>query len=808
MVALILCAAALASPVVVPEPELRELDHSKIRRVPSFTGIASSSPRPAWLTDAYTITPSPDGKHITADDYERLIYGTVDGERLWTVRVSDGADVRFVGDYMLTSQGYDGGWVVRDSADGRVLSKHDGYLPEAATISADGKLLAFEGEGAVQIMGLDGREIGSWATDSYMGGLQFSADGRRLLLCDNDVRLWDLDKDRIVFFEKGKHWTGCTADPDLKNAYVGRSDGFIEKVPLEWDKPRTAWDFGHPVYNIAWVAPDTVFVAGDAPFTAVVDLGADRVTAHLEGQSNEILVSDGRLVAMGERAVSWTWPDLTPTQKGPRMQYPSAVATDGDVIAVGDDSGAVHIYRGGKLVQHLWGFASEITDLDFFGERLAIGDWSGSAWIVDWKSAKILKEIEIIEGSVFVQWSPDGEVLIASVAEEDDPSWMEIWDAKTWTRLHKSGREDLASFAFASHGEWFVAAGDNSSDLQVIHTRTGEVLRSVPVAYRQDWTHVAVIDDQQAVALSVGEDDNYLWRPPEKPEKIEAWGWSVAFTEDGRKVAVDGDGELAVFDSITGRELFVQPLEDIYGLVWSGDGRTLHSVHGGGQLRTWTVFKSGSGPDRDDLADLSVADLSKVSSWRKKLEQRVGRAESMSVATDGRIAVAPVGNKVQILLPNGEKDTAFAEAWDYGDTIEHVWFAPDGALLTSDGNRVTKVWRDGEAVDTKERCQGGTLADGKIQCVDPYNRPDAWRGAITIDGRPLPSQPGQPTLWAMSPDASQVVVAARTLAVVWDVKSRRPVGLLKGPATDAVAWSADGSAVITLGDGKLTWWAK
>jgi len=801
---------AFAGPVVIAEPELQELDQSKVKRVPSFSGTGGRVALPPWLGEAWDINFSPDGLHIASDDYEKLSFGTTGGAS-WTVNVGDGSDARFIDESLLvTSLGYDDGFAIRDVSNGKIKARFEGYMPDVLAVSPDGKHIAMDGDGGVRIRSMDGTETQVWATDNYMNDLQFSADGKRLLMCSDEVRLWDLERDRITFFESGREWYGCTADPDLEVAWVGRGDGVIERIPLEWDKPRTAWRFGSPVRDLAWIAPDVLMVASDAPFTAVVDFGKGRVVAHLEGKADEVHATDGRLVRIEQQVATWSWPDLKPGTR-PWQAGPTALATDGEVVATGDDSGAILIYRGDKLVHHLWGFADEITDLDFSGDLLAVGDWAGKVWIVAWRTGEIVRQIDIIEGETFVQWSPDGEVLIASSANEDDPSWMEIWDAKTWERLHKSKRQELASFAFASHGEWFAASGD-SSNVQVIHTRTGTVLRSVGVNYSQDWTHVGVVDDKQVVAFSVGDDANYLWHPPEKPETVEAWGWAVAFTDDGRKVAVDSDDEaLVVFDSATGREIWRKRTTDIYVLEWAPDGRTLYSAHANGDVKSWTVNHRGSPAIRDDMSDLSVADLSKVPQWTKvrELNLHSNFADSLSVADDGRIAVAAVDNQVLLLGPDGEETGRLGSVYvDYSDRMDHVWFAPDGALVTTDNNDMTQVWRDGEAVDSKEKCRKGTLEDGQIKCSDRYRSgPRKWRGAFEVDGQVLPSQPGQPTLGSRSPNGSRIVVAARQLAVVWDVQSRKPIGVLEGDTGTAVAWSQDGKQVITLGSGTLTWWA-
>ncbi len=159
--------------------------------------------------------------------------------------------------------------------------------------------------------------------------------------------------------------------------------------------------------------------------------------------------------------------------------------------------------------------------------------------------------------------------------------------------------------------------------------------------------------------------------------------------------------------------------------------------------------------------------------------------------------------------PDGETSVSVGNGWDWDEAIEHVAFADDGALVTSNREHVTQVWRDGQVVDQRERCDHGSLVNGTLHCVDRYARSGAcpWRGATLVDGRPLPSQPGEPTRSAVSPDGRHIVVAGDELAVVWDVTRRVPVARIDGKARDGVAWSADGAFVVTLGGGTLAWWS-
>jgi len=810
MVALILALAA-AAPVQIPGPQLQSLDDSKVRRVPAFSGTGPREATPAWLGDRYPEF-APDGRHVAVEDYdtEKLSVRTLSGDILWSLPTEQASSPRFVGEgLMTTSNGYDEGWALRDVNSGGALARFDGYPPDRVVPAPGGKRLAVEIDGALRILARTGEELHSWPIDSYPDGVQFSRDGQRVLICDDGLRLWDLERGRVVFFERDPHWNGCAADPELAVAYMARDDGLVERIELQWDGTRTAWPVGSPARDIAWVAPDVVFVATGRPYTSVLDLGKGVVVAHLEGRAHDVMVVDGELRRLGDRVARWSWPKLEPAQTSPRAWDASAIAATDEVVATGDRSGTVLITRGSKLVQHLWGFAEEITDLAFHGDRLAVGDESGHVTVFRWATGEIEHQIRVIRGSMHVAWSPDGKTLIASSVEDDDPSWMEIWDTTTWTRRHRSQRDDLAHFAFASHGRWFAAAGDNASDLQVIDTATGTILRSLPVPYRQDWTHVAVVDDQQVVAYSVGDDDNYLWHPPAEAEKVEAWGWAAAFTDDGRKLAVDADEELVIFDATTGKELRQVPADGIHALTWTPDGRTVVGAMADGTLKRWSHGPSGSPAQRSDFADLTLVDLDDAPSWSAARRVSVGRhAESLSVANDGRIAVAPVDQRVQLLSAEGEKVTSLGNGWDYGDAIEHVWFADDGALVTSDRNHLTQVWRDAEVVDQRERCDLATLAQEVIQCGDRYaGHGSVWRGAISVDGAPLPSQPGEPTRSARSPDGRTIVVAGDELAVVWDVKRRTPIARIEANARGGVAWTADGAFVLLLGGGELSWWA-
>jgi len=807
MVALILTLLAQAAPVYVPGPQLQPLDRSNVRRVPSFSGTGKSSTLPSWAHPRFPAL-APDGEHLIVDDYDTLSGGTLAGGRAWSLPTLDGSDPLFVDDALLTRLDSEH-FALRDLDTGRIRARFDGEVPFVAALSADRERLAIETDG-VQIVDMEGRVLQSWPIASSVRSLQFSRDGKRLLICDGGVRLWDLESDRIVFFEAGQDWGACAADPDLKRAYIAREQGFIERIELEWGAPRTAWDLGEPVYQIAWVAPDIVYVATDSPFTTVVDLGRSAVVAELEGRGERISVSDGQLIRLNTTPAAWSWPQLVPQSTRPRFWSPGALAATDPIVAIGDNEGSVLLYRGEALVGHLWGFATEVTDLDFHGKTLAIGDGRGNAWVVRSESGEVIHQIPLTEGEVSVQFSPDGEVLIVAVENEEDPSWMEIWDTERWERLYRSGHQRLGSFAFPSHGRWFLASGADSTDLQIIGTRTGATLRALDIPYRLDWSRVGLVDDQQIAVYSIGEDDSFLWRPPAEPVPIDAWGFASAFSPSGRMVAVDSGEALVVYDSITGRELHQSPARDIDALAWSPDGHTLHSAQSGGAVRSQPIDSSGSAAARDDLSGLELADLGPVPRWTALRSVRVGRgASALAIAEDGRIAVALGSHGVQLFSADGEKLQVLGAYREFSRTIEQIGFAPDGALVSSDHSHTAEVWRDGQVVQTQPRCAEATLQGDTLECADsttPTTR--GWRGVIELNGQPLPSQPGAPTRSELSPDHSQLAVGSEQLAVVWEVHSRKPIGVLEANAKTAMGWTPDGKQLLTLGGGELVWWEK
>ena len=267
----------------------------------------------------------------------------------------------------------------------------------------------------------------------------------------------------------------------------------------------------------------------------------------------------------------------------------------------------------------------------------------------------------------------------------------------------------------------------------------------------------------------------------------------VAFSPDGRTLAVGTDRAITLHDTESGEERASLTSENHYGslgLAFSSDGRTLVSATTMGHAVVWDVAT------KRELATLKVH-------TRSFCGVAVSPDGSMvASASDGPITCHPIGPFG--LPPEIFGASAVGCGPDYGivrlfdvasgeqrASLKHdrtaysVAFSPDGKLLASGGGGAAKLW---DLATNKARTLLEVEPDLDVYCV--AFSPDGRTLAVGVGSRRFDGIEGEVRLWdvrqgrvravlkgemgkvrslAFSPDSKRLVTVSRRVVVLWDV---------------------------------------
>ncbi|ROO86849.1 WD40 repeat protein [Actinocorallia herbida] len=420
-------------------------------------------------------------------------------------------------------------------------------------------------------------------------------------------------------------------------------------------------------------------------------------------------------------------------------------------------------------------------------------------------------------GVLPVVFSADGSRFATGEGGENDTGAVRVWDAKTRSPVGgrlKPGSPDIAAVAFRADGS--VAIGDAKGAVEVWDVATGR---------------------------RVGE-----------PSRVAAEPWAMAFSRDGRRLAVgeyagpppDGGGDtrparIRIWDVDTRRALgspfdLVQASKDRFqALAFSPDGATLAIGGDDGVITLW-----------DATAHRVLGTLRGHVGAARALAFGPDGTALASGGADGTVRVWDVARRLQtggVLRGNGSEVVTVAFAPDGGSIagadlggVLRVWAAPTvlggtAHLAVSADGRVLAIC-DQEGDTTVFDASGDPLArpfrvatsgvtvalspDGSVLAALDGDRITRWSAANGAAlGAPLeiPADAlstGPAALAFADGGRSLALVSSGGKLVVWDTASGAPEG---GPKTvhgerplSSAEFSRDGDTLVTAEAGTVTRW--
>ena len=656
------------------------------------------------------------------------------------------------------------------------------------------------------------RNIGTLEGDNVsIRALAFSPDGT--ILASNalqGVKLWEISTQKEIATFKG-HTSRVTA--------VAFSPDGTTLASGSWDDTVKLWDIETGT-NIATLEGHTFRVNSIAfsPDGTTLASGSSDDTVKLWD------VATGANIFTLQGHTSWV--------------NSIAFSSDGTTLASGSSDDTVKLWDVviGENIATLEGHTDRVTSVAFLPDGTTLASGSSDDTIKLWDVVtrhNIATLLGYTKRVYSIAFSPDGTRLIAGTGGYV----VELWDMSEWTRprpqtlVKISGdnqqgtpgaelanplvvevRDQYDSVFAGAAVTFIVISGDGKLSgrftvEKAITDINGRVERTLTPGLGTNTVEVSVAGDKEIFnAMGVGTpttsitDGSYqTWGLPDGAifrlgkGRIRGSDRSVAYSPDGRSLAVASSIGIYIYDVATYRELalFTGHTSWVESVSFSPDGTMLASGSADRTVKLWDIAT------RTNIATF---------------EGHTDRLESVAFSPDGKI-----------LASGSEDDTV--KLWDVvtGENIatleEHtsevtsVSFSPDGTMLAS-GSAEVKLWDvvTGENIATLEMhtervfsvafsSDGTTLAAGLWDAVKLW---DVATGTniVTFETHRAESV-------AFSSDGRSLAAASSTGIYLYDVTTFRELALFTGDTywVQSVAFSPDGSTLAsTLQNNTVKLW--
>jgi WD40 repeat protein len=406
-------------------------------------------------------------------------------------------------------------------------------------------------------------------------------------------------------------------------------------------------------------------------------------------------------------------------------------------------------------------------------------------------------------------WSPDGKRIAAA---DDDPAIV-IWDART------------------GHPE---------------QTLTGHSREIISISWSPDSTHLASSSHDGTARLW---DASTGTQADTKTFEYPRW---VAWSPDGRAVAVAADKSLHVWERATGqvRDLATDDAYIESQVTWSPDGQSITTSNGNREVKIWDAdsgehrqtlthddwqISAAWSPDGRYLLTASHKDKPRI--WDPATgavvrilddaddEYRYREVSAVSWSADGRyvaalddrlhhaqrVGVWDTGTWDRVQELTGDSDTVTAVTWspdgrqiaacnDHGQG--QIWDAGTGALLATIGRRDWHGNRHPLAWSPDGRHLAHGVSTVSVEILDPATATEIRR----LAGEQPFTTIGYQGALSWSPDGRYVAHGNQAVVCVFDIRAGKLIRTLETGSTRPLAWSPDSRHFAEASDRNVRIW--
>jgi WD40 repeat protein len=401
----------------------------------------------------------------------------------------------------------------RLSADGARTSPAQTFTGDGAVFSPDGKRLATIVEEGVKIW-----DVGSGAELSLLepGGairvLAFSPDGRRLALAGAGLDLWE--------DASGKQLRPVASKSTLDLHCIAFSPDGSRLAGCPSEGSCTIW-------NVSSGRKEADLVQG---------MEGPRDECYFSPDGSQLIVTGAR---EGDKAYVWNLRAANPPEAA-RTEAALAFSPNGKYLATANEN------------------AAQVEDL-------------GSGVVV----SRLLARDDDLRAVAF---SPDRQVVVTAGVD----ARVRVWDSTSGRRLRTlTGHErPVLSVAYSPNGQFIATAGSDRV-AKLWDAGSGRFLRDL-VGHDERVLGVAFSPDSKRVATAGYDHTARVWEAATgkdltaaAPIQLDGAVFLVAFSLDGKRLAIGGPGGESVWDASSFRKMFDVPakISLIFGgLIFSSDG--------------------------------------------------------------------------------------------------------------------------------------------------------------------------------------------------------------------------------------------
>ena len=299
--------------------------------------------------------------------------------------------------------------------------------------------------------------------------------------------------------------------------------------------------------------------------------------------------------SFAQDTVQWHLPDGAKARIGKGEANDIALSPDGTQLAVATGIG-VWLYNAGTgaEIALLTGHTDRVTAIAYSPNGDTLASMSGRDILLWNPTSQQQKATFEDEGGHSLAYSPNGQMLAVGRWEEVRVLNARTGDLKFALPYPEQAGVDL--IAISSNGKTLAGSAYRSSDevkIYVWNIRTGKHLRTISTQAHEIHT-LAFSPTVNVLASGYFHVDRIdFWNPGtgKKLTTIQMWSESLAYSPDGKKLAVGHGGGIRLLNANTGQvqQTLSGHKNGVDPIVFSSDGSMLVSGSWDGTIRLWNA---------------------------------------------------------------------------------------------------------------------------------------------------------------------------------------------------------------------------